>query len=369
MITYQGHKIFYKDSIGDLIFVDSGVEKILEFTRKPVLLLLHGYPSFSYDYAAIYERFKSEFHIVAFDFLGFGVSDKPHIDYTVHIQADIAESLLGAIMAERKLYRIDHSIVANKEVDNSISIHHNNVFVIAHDFGVSVLQELLARQVDRSTDIVSSSMHPDGHMTTASAVKIVDDCHTSLTRNPNPVYFIQSAVFLNGGLFPETHYPTLVQKLLLNTFVGPYVHYTMSYWLFSKSLNEVFGPHSQLTPHESMIYWDALNYNHGATVIHLIQRYIIDRQVYRERWVGALIQSAANIHIQLINGPYDPVSGRHMAARYAELVPQSSCNVVILGDMIGHYPQLEDKDNVHKHIASHFAKSLSIRKPTDSDSL
>jgi len=47
--------------------------------------------------------------------------------------------------------------------------------------------------------------------------------------------------------------------------------------------------------------------------------YIAERKLYRERWVGALRKT--DVPIRVINGPADPVSGRHMIERYRELIP------------------------------------------------
>jgi pimeloyl-ACP methyl ester carboxylesterase len=46
---------------------------------------------------------------------------------------------------------------------------------------------------------------------------------------------------------------------------------------------------------------------------------------------------------RLICGAVDPVSGRHLAERYRELVPDPD---VVLLDDVGHYPQLEAPDRV-----------------------
>ncbi|UPT69851.1 MAG: alpha/beta hydrolase [Flavobacterium sp. JAD_PAG50586_2] len=47
-----------------------------------------------------------------------------------------------------------------------------------------------------------------------------------------------------------------------------------------------------------------------------------------------------------ICGPYDPNSGIYMARRYDELIPNSS--VFLLDKYIGHWPQLEDQENMLK---------------------
>ena len=49
------------------------------------------------------------------------------------------------------------------------------------------------------------------------------------------------------------------------------------------------------------------------------------------------------VPMRLINGPVDPVSGEHMAARYHELIPNPD---IVLLPGIGHYPQVEATDQV-----------------------
>jgi pimeloyl-ACP methyl ester carboxylesterase len=55
--------------------------------------------------------------------------------------------------------------------------------------------------------------------------------------------------------------------------------------------------------------------------------------------VGALTHAHdAKIRLRLVNGADDPISGRHMAARFQALVPKPD---VMLLNGIGHYPQIE----------------------------
>ena len=51
-----------------------------------------------------------------------------------------------------------------------------------------------------------------------------------------------------------------------------------------------------------------------------------------------------DIPMRLIDGPADPNSGRHMAQRYLEVIPNP--DVVMLDDNIGHWPQIEAPDAV-----------------------
>ena len=54
------------------------------------------------------------------------------------------------------------------------------------------------------------------------------------------------------------------------------------------------------------------------------------------------------VPMRMIDGPCDPNSGRHMADRYVELI--SDADVVLLDDLIGHWPQIEDPDAVLSHF-------------------
>ena len=55
--------------------------------------------------------------------------------------------------------------------------------------------------------------------------------------------------------------------------------------------------------------------------------------------------------MRLIDGPVDPNSGRHMAQRYLEVIPNP--DVVMLDDGIGHWPQIEAPDAVLAHFLAH----------------
>src|SRR5204863_6662231 len=60
----------------------------------PPLILLHGFPSSSYDWRGVLREMPGR-AALAFDFLGFGLSEKPrdHL-YTLAWQADLTEELV-----------------------------------------------------------------------------------------------------------------------------------------------------------------------------------------------------------------------------------------------------------------------------------
>jgi pimeloyl-ACP methyl ester carboxylesterase len=146
---------------------------------------------------------------------------------------------------------------------------------------------------------------------------------------------LRSIVFLNGGLFPETHRPRPIQKLLLSP-LGPLVSRLFNERGFRKSFSAVFGPDTQPSEAELAAFWQLVAYNDGGRIMHELIRYILDRRQHRERWLSAMQRTA--VPMRLINGPVDPVSGAHMVARYRELIADP--DVVSLPG-IGHYPQVE----------------------------
>jgi pimeloyl-ACP methyl ester carboxylesterase len=263
--TFDSHRIFFRQSA--------------TASRRP-LLLIHGYPTASWDWARIWDCLAADFRLIAPDMLGFGFSAKPRGHrYSIREQCD----LLVALCRHLQLTQVE---------------------LLAHDYGVTVAQELLAR-------------HDEG----------------------GPLR-LRSVTLLNGGLFPETHHARLVQKLLAGP-VGPLIARAMGRRQFGRSFAAVFGPDTQPSAAELDAFWQLVEEQNGRMALPRLQRYIAERRANRSRWVGALQNTA--VPLQLINGNADPVSGAHMVQRYRELVP--SPNVTDLPG-IGHYPQFEAPEAV-----------------------
>ena len=104
-------------------FRDHGIHVAGRAGDGPLLLLLHGFPTSSYDWREVLE-IESGRAALAFDFLGFGLSDKPR-DHTYGLawQADLTEELIARHGEGRP------------------------VFICAHDMGTSVATELFARDI------------------------------------------------------------------------------------------------------------------------------------------------------------------------------------------------------------------------------
>jgi pimeloyl-ACP methyl ester carboxylesterase len=273
-----GHSIFVLDE-GD--------------SSLPTIVLLHGFPTSSWDWQPIWSELEKNYRLIALDMLGFGFSDKPNSrTYTIHGQADIVEAL-----------------VKTKGL--------TNFHVLAHDYGDTVAQELLARQLEGA----------------GSGTWL-------------------SCCLLNGGLFPETHRALLTQKLLLSP-LGKFLNRLTGYSKFSKNFSSVFGPQSKPLEQDLENFWWLINVNNGKHIFHNLITYMRDRIEHRERWVSALQKST--IPLAVINGSVDPVSGAHMVARYKEL----NCRLDYLAQLsvIGHYPQVEAPKEVYSHY-QHFIDLL-----------
>ncbi len=248
-------------------------------TGRP-LLLVHGYPTASWDWYRIWDELSQSRTLIACDMPGFGLSDKPAADYSIHRQADVQEALLAKLGVE--------------EYD-----------ALVHDYGVSVGQELLARQLNGSQSAQIGRM-----------------------------------AFLNGGVFPEQHRPVPLQKLGISP-VGFVLGLIMNRARFGKSFSNIFGPDTRPTEAELDEHWRLITLKNGHRVTHRVLRYIAERREYRDRWVSAL--QNATVPIQLINGGADPVSGRHLYDYFRDMVPGADA---VCFDDIGHYPQLEAPDRV-----------------------
>ena len=91
----------------------------LEDERDEPLLVLHGFPSSSYDFAAVLDDLRRTRRVFLLDFLGYGLSSKPDSPYPLSLQADVVVAYTAALGLDR-------------------------LALLTHDMGDSVGGELLA---------------------------------------------------------------------------------------------------------------------------------------------------------------------------------------------------------------------------------
>jgi pimeloyl-ACP methyl ester carboxylesterase len=143
-----------------------------------------------------------------------------------------------------------------------------------------------------------------------------------------------------------------VQRLLASP-LGFLVGRLMNAERFARGFADVFGPHTKPSAAEMAEYWALVAENQGPRVAHKLIGYMAERRRHRERWVGVLERTS--VPLRVVNGPADPVSGRHMVERYEALVPRPD---VVLLEGIGHYPQVEDPVGVVRAYVQ-FVESLA----------
>jgi pimeloyl-ACP methyl ester carboxylesterase len=258
-VLLGGHQIFHRQ--------DGPAE------GRPVTLL-HGFPTSSHDWAPIMPALvESGCRVTTLDLLGFGASAKPaRHDYRIVEQASIVEELWRHL-------GIDQTAL------------------VAHDYSVSVAQELLHRNSGRIT----------------------------------------AAAFLNGGLYPDLHRATRLQKLLHGP-AGAVLQYVATERMYRRSLRGLLG--RVVSDDDLHDMWLATTMNKGRRIQHRLLHYIDDRRKNALRWRSALEHYPGPM--LFVWGPADPVSGAHVLPRVRERLPNAQIVVLDEDPATGHYPQVEN---------------------------
>jgi pimeloyl-ACP methyl ester carboxylesterase len=210
-VDFEGHRVFVREQPGE----------------GPPLLFLHGYPSSSYDFLPLLELLRGR-RAVCFDFLGFGLSDKPrrHV-YSLHGQADLAESL------------------AQRFVDGPL-------LLVAHDMGTSVATELLARAIE-------------GRLAMPLA----------------------GVLLMNGSMILEKASLTVSQKLLRSR-LGPLFARLSTGRFFRAQFGRIFSRAHPLRAEDADDAWALLEHLGGHRIIDRLTYYLHERVTFAPRWHGAL---------------------------------------------------------------------------------
>jgi pimeloyl-ACP methyl ester carboxylesterase len=211
----------------------------------PLLLFLHGFPSSSYDWRELL-ALRPDRAALAFDFLGFGLSDKPaDHEYTLAWQADAAEELVRRAGSPP-------------------------VYVVAHDMGTSVATELFAREL-----------------------------------RGNGALDIRGALLFNGSILLDRASPTTGQKLLRSP-LGPLFARLTTERSFRLQFGRIFSDAHPLTRAEADDQWALLAHGGGHRIGHLLVNYMAERERYVERWHGAFRDWSGRL--SLTWGLEDPVT-------------------------------------------------------------
>ncbi len=245
--------------------------------HDPVLLLLHGFPSSSYDWRLLLEH-ELERAVLAFDCLGFGLSEKPRRhQYTLTEQAEIAEHLVRRHARGRPLV------------------------TVGHDMGTSVATELFARDLEGALEMD-----------------------------------LAGALLFNGSMIQGAASPTLAQRLLRGS-AGPLTARLSSRRFFRHQFGSVFSAGHPLSEDEAADQWSLIRAGGGRTLGHRLIAYMDERERLGERWLGALRAWPGPLHLGW--GLADPVATPRVLDGVRALRPQAPLSA---WEDLGHYPQIED---------------------------
>lgn len=205
-----------------------------EGERHEPLLVVHGFPTSSFDFAHLVPRLARHRRVVLLDLLGFGLSDKPDGRYTMAQQADAVEAVAAAAGLDRAA-------------------------LLTHDMGDTVGGELLRRSLEGTW-----------------RVEVV------------------RRVLTNGSIYIELAQLTAGQQMLLalpdaRSDEGPGID------LLAASLVATLAPghadvdmrgHAELTCHAG-----------GDALLPRTIRYIEERRANEERFTGAIETHPSPVHV------------------------------------------------------------------------
>jgi pimeloyl-ACP methyl ester carboxylesterase len=220
-------------------------------------LLLHGFPTSSFDFGPMLERFAARRRVVTFDFLGHGLSDKPPaFGYSLLEQADVTLAVARA-----------HGLC--------------RAHVLAHDMGTSVATELLARAERGLLPLEMASL-----------------------------------TLMNGSVHIDLAHLTIGQKLLKSP-LGPLFAKLNSRATFKAQMRRVFARPPDDGDLDAM--WELVERDRGAERLPSIIRYTEERARFARRWIGAL--ERCKVPVLVAWGRCDPVAVMAIAEQIARETP------------------------------------------------
>jgi pimeloyl-ACP methyl ester carboxylesterase len=250
----------------------------------PPLLILHGFPTSSIDFAQVVPKLQAGRRVVLLDLPGYGQSAKPDRAYSLFAAADLVEGLLAYL--------------GIAEVD-----------LLTHDIGDSVGGELLARSIDGSLG-----------------------------------FSVRRRVLTNGSIYLDLAHLTPGQEFLLSLpdasvpdDVAPDVDALVG------ALTATFAPKDSTTSNADYDHVraaaDLIVVSGGNRLLPRLIRYIEERRVHEGRWTGAIEHHESPLSI--VWGDHDPIAVWEMTTRLVER--RSDASLTRLPG-VGHYPMVEAPD-------------------------
>lgn len=253
------------------------------------LLVLHGFPSCSFDYRHVIDALAARRRVVLLDFLGYGLSDKPADHrYSLFEQADIVEA-------------------AAKELGLA------SVALLTHDMGDSVGGELLARSLDGTLGLE-----------------------------------VTERVITNGSIYMDLVQLSAGQQLLLALPDEALpAEQAPTGEMLKPGLAFTFGPDTQPDDEELEAQWLLVAREGGNRILPRLIRYVEERRTLEPRWTGAIEGHPSPLTI--VWGDLDPIAVFAMAERLAERCAGARLEPM---RGVGHYPMIEAPERFAQIVTS-----------------
>ena len=285
----------YLDSPDGKVFVvDTPASTASTPSSRPPLLVLHGFPTSSFDFRAVLGLWSENRRVILFDQIGFGLSDKPDRRYGIHLHADTAQHVVSELGVE--------------EFD-----------LLTHDMGDSVGGEILARDSEATLNAT-----------------------------------VRRRVICNGSIYLDLAQLTLGQQLLMG--LPDEATDELPVESFVNGVTGTFAPDREVDPVDAAAHGLLAQTNGGLRLMARLIRYLEDRKAEESRYTGAIESHPSPLRI--VWGDQDPVAVIAMAHRLADrLVGDTDDGGVAdeYPDMeiltgVGHYPMIEAPERFARSV-------------------
>jgi len=227
-------------------------------TQGSPLLLLHGFPSSSYDFHLMWNELARTRRVITLDYPGFGFSAKPaDYSYSLVEQADVVEIVMAALGVRAAT-------------------------VIAHDMGTSVCTELLAR---REAGLLG--------------------------------FQVDRLVLLNGSIYIDLAQLSLSQKLLRTPLLSRLFARIANRRTFGAQLRRILG--RPVAERELDDMFALIKLGDGHLRLPATIGYVDERHRFVRRWQGPLTR--LDIPTLVAWGARDPIAVMAIGDKLGSTIP------------------------------------------------
>lgn len=304
---------------GEVFVIDLTPDDPALAQRDPVVVL-HGFPTSSFDWRFVLDALgRGQRRVVLFDFLGFGLSDKPDVRYGINLHADTTLAILEQLAIRRCV-------------------------LVTHDMGDTVGGEILARTMS-SGDVVDDPAWSD------SSVVV-----SGIGRPPGPANLVVSQrIIVNGSIYLDLASLTEGQQRLWSADdarLADEMGALIGGDGYATGLARVFHPDHQPGVNERAAQIELMEFGSGHLLLPRLIRYLDDRKRAEARYTGAIESHPSPLTI--LWAQQDPVAVAAMGEQLASRRP--GANLVRL-DGMGHYPMIEDPIRFGEALAAALSKT------------